>query len=156
MENLVKIIRHSDLSQADLLTIVKLKMQHWHFEESEQIKWIDKNISSCDYHLLITNNESVLIGYLNMVRLNVQNDKNKRYLGIGNVCVNKSYKSLGYGLLLMNIVNIFINQNNFLVILLCKDALSVFYKKAGWYLFEGIPISQNKEYKDLLFSTSRL
>ena len=53
-------------------------------------------------------------------------------IGVGNVCVAKNKRGMNYGALLLHSVNTVIKERDSVGILLCKDALTGFYRKAGW------------------------
>jgi predicted GNAT family N-acyltransferase len=134
----ISFVKHKELSKENLAEIINLKNQHWNYSVEQHKDWIQSNIDDDDYHLLLYNDENNLTAYLNMISILIINESEKytRGLGIGNVCVDKTKKKKGLGLFLMQIANYFINNSEFQGLLLCKESLVPFYKKAGWIVFE--------------------
>lgn len=135
----IHFIKHSDLDTYYLLKIIDLKNQHWDYSTQEHEDWIKNNIAKDDFHLLLTDNNDILLAYLNMTNIEVvQNSQIKiSGFGIGNVCVDKGFNNKGLGLLLMQIANYHIKNLEKQGFLLCKTSLVSFYKKANWQLFDG-------------------
>lgn len=131
----VQFCETQELSERDFRSIIAIKQQHWDYSIDSQIKWFRKNIFDNDFHIIIKQGERI-IAYLNLVNVNVFIDE-KEYLalGVGNVCVDKEYKGLGWGLILIRIVNSLIKRQKRFGLLLCKDNLIGFYSKGDWKLF---------------------
>ena len=129
-----KIVKHSDLSQRDLLRICELKNQHWPYGMESQTQWMQNNLQDADYHLLgLKEDEDRLTAYLTVTELTVERDgKSERMLGLGCVCVDKRIEHGGYGKQLVKAANAFIRSQQCEGILLCKDSLVGFYQKCGW------------------------
>lgn len=156
MQFLTRVTKNSSLTKEELDKLVKLKMQHWNYVASEHVKWLYENVSDDDYHLLIFDEKNTLVAYLNMVHLYIPNEENLSFLGIGNVVVNKSNKRQGYGLLLMTITNFFLKMNKFNGLLLCKESLNEFYKKAGWLLYNGDLLVNGEKFNESVFSNKSI
>ena len=125
-----QIIKHSDISDSLLNEICRLKAVRWNYSIDEHKKWIEKNIQSDDIHLLIFD-ESELVAYMNFVFIEATLNKDKaQFIGIGNVCTNRSGQGLGNKL--MNEANQFIGDNDYRGLLVCKEKLVDFYKRFNW------------------------
>lgn len=135
----ISFIKHSQLDESILLEIINLKNQHWKFSIDQHKQWIKMNLVCEDYHLLLKDDENNLIAYLNLISVKITTEGKKEILalGVGNVCVEITQEKTGMGLLLIHIANYFIKNNNMQGLLLCKESLEGFYKKAGWTTFEG-------------------
>lgn len=126
----LKVIRHSDVSRAELDEIIKIKTTAWPYPEEKQMEWINANLKNSDLHLiLLKNNEAV--AYLNLIDIELEID-NKLFkaFGVGNVCA--AIKGKGYGNKLMNKTNQFIIDKKRVGLLFCKKELVDFYEKVGW------------------------
>jgi predicted GNAT family N-acyltransferase len=127
-------IKNDKISKDLVLDIIKLKNIHWQYTIEQHLDWINKNINPNDIHVIMRHNQE-LVGYLNLVQLNVKiSDSNYDFYGIGNVCVKE--KAKGYGKMLIDGVNEYLMQENFQGILLCKDSLVDFYSKCTWQLMD--------------------
>ena len=135
----IHFIKHSDLEISYLSKIINLKNQHWDYSNQEHEDWIKNNIDKDDFHLLLTDDNDILLAYLNMNNIEVVQNPQIRIsgFGIGNVCVDKDFNNKGLGLLLMQIANYHIKNVEKQGFLLCKTSLVSFYKKANWQLFDG-------------------
>lgn len=129
-KNTFKVIQHQVISQKDLDDIISIKSIAWPFNYEEQLNWITRNISDCDYHLILySNNEPV--GYLNLVNIELFiNQITVNALGVGNVCTKVHAK--GYGKDLLLLLNDFLIQNQKIGLLFCRDNLVNFYAKYEW------------------------
>lgn len=139
--NLLKIIisKHQETELDVIKKIVNLKNQHWLYTVEEHLIWIQNNIQNNDYHIRIENEYDNIVAYLNLVEIFIQfeNQEPQSFLGIGNVCVDKSMEGSGLGLLLMQSTNYFLKQLNKKGSLICKPHLHAFYTKANWIKYEG-------------------
>jgi len=152
----INLIPHNELDDINLDKIVSLKMQHWNYKKEDQIKWIIENLEENDFHLMLKNKNDELIAYLNIVAVRISiGGSVALFSGIGNVCVNSKQSGKGYGILLMNICNLFIKEMERPGVLLCKETLVSFYKKAGWYKYNGNVLLNNKIFSDSVFFTKR-
>lgn len=148
----IRLIRHSELVSEDIERIIKLKIQYWHYTYESHYKWLLNNINDDEFHLLLENYSNNLIGYLNIVKVDVECDNNNiRHAGIGNVCVAKEFTGKGYGLLLMNAANFHINNINEPGMLLCKTNLIAFYIKANWVKYHGEVYLKEKLFNEHIF-----
>lgn len=131
-----KILEHEKLTNSCKEQIAKLKEQHWEYGIQSQLEWMYKNICSKDLHLIGETRDGkngYICAYLNMVHLNIWFDEKLiDCIGIGNVCVNKKYEHLGYGIKLLEQVNKYLRGSEKQGILLCRDLLVRFYKKCDW------------------------
>jgi predicted N-acetyltransferase YhbS len=134
----ILVLKQASLSEEDLISIIKLKMQYWPNPYELQRDWINENLRPDDYNLLLKV-QGQLVGFMNLVLVNAQlaNKCIIQLLGVGNVCVSKEYSGKGIGLLLMQIANYQINSTGYNGVLLCSDKLVNFYFKAGWIKLRG-------------------
>ncbi|MBP2639673.1 MAG: putative acyltransferase [Firmicutes bacterium] len=130
----IRLVKHSELSDALINQVIALKQQHWPYSYESQIDWLNENLSQNDYHLLITDTGGNLIAYMNLVNRRVNNEP---ILGIGNVCVNKDVLDNGVGTLLMHICKYYAKQLSLNLVLLCKQDLVCFYNKCGFLKYEN-------------------
>lgn len=130
----ISFLRHSEINECFTEKIIRLKQQHWTYSNESQIDWINANIKRNDYHILITDTNANILAYMNLVNRKVNNVE---ILGIGNVCVDKNVSGDGVGTLLMNVSKFYARQLSLDLILLCKENLVDFYKKCGFYLYQG-------------------
>jgi hypothetical protein len=138
----IKFIRHADITKELLIQIAVLKKYHWKYALEEHLNWMKENLNLNDIHVVMENDNSELIAYLNLVNISITlNDNENDFLGIGNVCVN--VKNRGYGSMLLKEVNGFIYANNLRGALLCKDVLAPFYQLNDWELVEKSKTSTN-------------
>lgn len=152
----IRLIRHKEITPEDVDKIIKLKSQHWNYSYESQYKWLYENIADNDFHLILENSKHKLIAYLNIVYVDVECDgKSISHLGIGNVCVAKELKGMGYGILLMNIATYYIKLLNKTGILICKENLREFYKKTGWIEFKKNWTIGDITIKGILFISER-
>lgn len=158
IKNITIVVRkHSDVVEVDISRIIALKGQHWKYSVDSQKEWIGNNIHDADYHLWLENETGKILAYLNVVNLKAQtNTIGKAMLGIGNVCVDLKLKRTGLGSLLMSACRYFLGNLGLPSILLCKDYLLDFYKKAGWSEFHGTVTIDNKEYVGCLMTSDDL
>lgn len=129
-----RFIVHEDLTIAEEICIAKLKDQYWKYGLESQIRWMKENIRPDDLHLVgevETNGKIKIQAYSTLSNIQVSIDeKGCEFIGIGNVCVEKSVQHLGIGMQLMDVVGKYLDEKK--GILLCKDALVCFYEKNGW------------------------
>ncbi len=145
-----------EIKNEDLDKIVMLKMQHWIYTKESHLAWIKKNIRGHEHHLMIKNEQDILVAYLNIVNLNIIIDGIiKIYSGVGNVCVDKNYTGYGYGHLVMNSANLYLKRQDHHGVLLCKENLVKFYLKAGWHKYQGQTILNNQPYFDAVLFTHK-
>lgn len=143
-----KVIKNSRLSEEKLKEIVEIKNQSWQYPFESQVKWLKNNLFDNDLHLLMYNGNS-LVGYLDIVEVSVKIGENtEEMLGIGNVCVDKSYLKQGLGKKLVLRANEEIKKKNKKGVLLCQESLVGFYKKCGWSVvrYDTLEIKEEKAY----------
>ena len=133
---MVRILKHNEVDENTLLDIVYLKSLSWNYSIEQHLSWIQQNIRDEDLHFLMYDN-NILVGYLNLVDVFVDNDNDKiPFLGVGNVCTKN--KGKGDGLRLMRETNHFLQENGFKGLLFCKQQLVKFYEKSGWRIIKNI------------------
>jgi len=130
----ISLVKHSEIGDDLIDKIIALKQQHWQYSYRSQIDWINANIGSCDYHLIILDGNSNILAYMNLVNRKVNE---LPILGIGNVCVDKAVLGNGVGTLLMHICKYYSKQLSLDLVLLCKDELGLFYEKCGFYKYQN-------------------
>lgn len=140
----IKFIRHVDISNELLTEIATIKKYHWKYTLEEHLNWMKENLKFNDMHVVMKDENSELIAYLNLVNISITLNENENdFLGIGNVCVN--LKKSGYGSILLKNINDFIRAKNIKGALLCKDSLVPFYQLNDWELVEKSKTSTNLE-----------
>jgi len=128
------LIKHSDISEEELMEICELKAIRWKYTVEQHKKWMSENIQPNDFHVIIKADQQP-IAYTNLVDVDaIINNENINVRGIGNVCTSETGK--GFGNILMEEVNAALTQNQWIGILLCKDDLTTYYKKFHWKLIE--------------------
>ncbi len=134
MKNLnIKLYETDELTDECIKLINGIKNQHWKHTNEEHMKWFVENIRPRDRHLMIYENETKLIAYLDLVRINVNIDKQLYKMhGIGNVCVSKDRGHIGIGTILMLTANIFLKAEKSCGLILCHDKTIKFYERCGW------------------------
>lgn len=153
----VRFINHDKLSQELLKEIIQVKSVAWPYSYSDQCEWINNNLKSSDIHVLLFDEDSVLVAYLNLVEIpfTLNNEKHLGY-GIGNVC--SLVKGRGDGAKLMNVTNNFFIENNRKGILFCKNQLVNFYERHGWKIIpkDSISISDSEEKPNVMIFNSNV
>lgn len=124
------IVKHSDISVADVERAITLKSVAWPYPKASQMQWIKDNMTSKDIHVFLQE-DGEDVAYLNIAMVNALiNGIDTICAGIGNVCSIRK----GCGKELMLRVNDFITSLNLPGILFCKDKLVGFYGKYDWKL----------------------
>ncbi|WHF53059.1 GNAT family N-acetyltransferase [Chryseobacterium gotjawalense] len=142
MKFLTSVIKHSEISEEQLIEICRLKSIRWDYNLDQHKRWMIENIQANDFHILIKDEEKP-IAYTNLVDITaIINDKNIKVRGIGNVCTSETGK--GFGNILMEEVNAVLAQNQWKGILLCKDNLVPYYEKFNWKLINSDKIMTKK------------
>lgn len=140
-------IKHSDLTTYYLEEIVKIKAIAWpNYSYAEHSEWIEANIKNSDIHVLYLH-RNTLLSYLNLI--DIDNDIsvdeiNSFGFGIGNVCARE--RGRGWGKNLVKAVNEYLDRNNKLGLLFCKELLVKFYIDNDWMLINDnkLTLSQIK------------
>lgn len=151
-----KVVKHGNLSMAEGLRIAYLKDQHWPYGLESQILWMKDSIELDDAHLLgeeQDGNNMVLKAYSTLTNLRIEIDEQHiDCIGVGGVCVDKAIQHFGIGRLLMNEARKYINSQNKLGILLCKDMLVPFYEKCDWRLlhYQSASVAGNNYVHDVM------
>lgn len=137
----IKIKQTSELTPDELKAIIRLKQQHWNYDDASQLAWFQKNVTEEDIHLLVLEGQA-LIAYLDAVWVDVKlNGNPMRALGVGNVCVAKSHTNSGVGAMLIAALNFRLKSDDICGFLLCKDPLVGFYQKSNWKLLNAANIT---------------
>lgn len=132
-------IRHEDISDSKLETIIRIKTAAWPYTYEAHYKWISNNLTSSDIHVLLFDGETA-IAYLNLIDIIVEFDSAKMDgWGIGNVCAIE--KGNGWGKEIMLHVNDFLIENNKIGLLFCKNQLIKFYAENNWKLCNSTQLS---------------
>lgn len=127
-----KVVKDSDLSYNDRLSIAKIKDGNWTHGLESQLKWMELNIDSDDRHLMGFD-DSGLVCYASLVNVIVTtDDKQKSCIGLGCVCVSSDKHGTGFGTALVNEAGRLVSEENMTGILLCKESLTDFYLRCGW------------------------
>ena len=149
-------VKHKDCNSDDILSICKLKEQHWDYDIAEQKRWIETNMNNDDVHLLLKN-QNELIGYLSMTKVSLKlDDRVLDVIGIGSVCVKKKLKGEKIGFLIMQLANYYLLQSNSLGALLCKKELKNFYIKCGWEIFSNQVTINDEPFNHLLLFSRKI
>lgn len=124
------IVKHSDVSDADIERAIALKSVAWPYPKASQMQWMKDNLTLDDIHVFLQE-DGRDVAYLNIVMINVIiNGIITNCAGIGNVCSIRK----GCGKELMLRANDYIISLNVPGILFCKDNLVGFYGKYDWKL----------------------
>lgn len=139
---MVRILTHTELNDDDISKIVGIKNISWNYSFKEHVRWMEDNLHDNDIHLMLYNINNELIGYSNLVHINVLIDGKKTpFIGVGNVCTNRSKKGIGSALMAQ--VNKYIHENNHRGLLFCKEPLIVFYEKCNWVIARNVRQENN-------------
>ena len=126
----IHFVTHDQLTEIILLEVIRLKSSAWNYSYEDQVSWINTHIKDSDLHCFLSE-DGVNVGYLNLIETNIiVDDLSYRAYGVGNVC--SIVRKKGYGSILLNYVNDFIVNKEYIGVLLCKPELSHFYNKSGW------------------------
>lgn len=127
----IKLIKHKDINSETLLDIIKVKSIAWPYPLNKQIEWIENNLKDDDIHVLLTDDKSKTVAYLNIVKTSISiDDEIHKCWGVGNVCSIK--KGSGFGKEILNLVNEWITKSNCIGLLFCKEELIPYYEKTNW------------------------
>lgn len=129
----IEFITHQDIKKKDLAQVVDIKAKVWPYSIDKQYEWIADNINKRDIHVLLREEEGLILAYLNLIEifLNINNQKYNGF-GIGNVC--SVIQGMGYGKKLITTVNEYLLKQNKIGLLFCKDKVLDFYQKLDWKL----------------------
>ena len=131
----LEIIKHSDISQEDLLRVIDIKNAAWPYPIESQRKWIAENQSSEDLHVILKDDNDDL-AYMDLCPVNAEVDGHQMsFMGIGNVC--SKTKGKGHGGVLVTRVNKYLEDNNLKGMLFCKDHVMRFYAHYGWQVISS-------------------
>lgn len=129
---IIKLVKNIDLDNNLQSKIIALKSQHWPYDTQSQKQWMKNNLNDDDIHVCVISNMDI-IAYLNLVNL-VATTENMDFnlMGIGNVCVDLKHQKMGWGNLLLCIVNILLKEYKKTGILFCRQELVQFYQRNNW------------------------
>lgn len=128
-----KYIFHKDITENELLEVIKLKSIAWPYSLENQLQWIKGNIKDDDVHVLLLDENNTVKAYLNMIAIVFKiNGKINSGFGIGNVCALE--KGKGWGKQLIKFTNTYLKNNNKIGLLFCKSQLVKFYSDNNWKL----------------------
>lgn len=134
----IQFVKHVDCSDELLNRICLLKQQHWNYSMDMQQEWIRKNIGPDDMHVVIFDSNK-LLAYSNLIYVTSWvNTEKRRFIGVGNVCVDGQFQHLKLGYLLMASIRYYSTKINCPGILFCKNSLVRFYEKCGWIKYHGV------------------
>lgn len=127
------ILIHHDQITLDLLDeIIKVKSAAWPYNYEEQLNWMNTNLKNSSIHVILLANKNI-VAYLNLIEIELIIDSNYSWgYGIGNVCALK--KGKGWGKELISRVNVYLEKNDKIGLLFCKNKLINFYRDNGWFL----------------------
>lgn len=150
----VRYIKHAECSFNLLQKIGSLKKQYWNYPIKNQIEWLNNNIRTEDTHLCLLE-KGKLIAYTTIVQVvyKLNDGKDRNALGIGSVCVDKSFINKQFGFLIVQLATFYIRQQSVLGLLLCKKELVSFYEKCNWIKYDGNLFIEGFDEKCSLLST---
>lgn len=126
------VIKHENLTDADLNEIVRLKQQHWDYSAESQKQWIQSCLKPDDLHLLLKmDNQNVAYLSINVINMIIDGQAMVGK-GLGNVCVDKAFQGQGLGKKIVEKANEIIKANGDTGVLLCHTHLIPFYERCGW------------------------
>ena len=126
----LQIIKHSVILFSDVLRAISVKSVAWPHPIESQVKWIIDNMNPEDMHVFLTE-EGKDVAYMTLSPVKgILNGKESTFLGIG--CVCSAVNGMGYGNLLMQEVNCYLEKNNFKGLLFCREGVIKFYQKNNW------------------------
>lgn len=128
----LQIIKHNDILFRDVLRAIAVKSVAWPHPIESQLKWIVDYMKPEDMHVFLTDEEKD-VAYMTLTPVKgVLNGHEATFLGIGCVCT--AVKGMGYGNLLMQEMNCYLEKNNNKGLLFCREAVIKFYQKNNWQL----------------------
>lgn len=143
-----KYIFHKDITENELLEVIKIKSIAWPYSLENQLQWIKDNIEDDDIHVLLMDEKNDVKAYLNMIAIVFKiNGKINSGFGIGNVCALE--KGKGWGKELIISVNSYLKDNGQIGILFCKQVLVKFYSENDWNLIENEKIILKKAFENI-------
>jgi Acetyltransferase (GNAT) domain len=139
----IKNIEHKLLKSKDLTAICEIKSFAWSYNIESQKLWISQNLKDNDIHFLLFDSDE-LVAYMNLVKVEVIIDSvYVPIYGIGNVC--SKIKGRGYGGILMTKIGEYLNENQLIGLLFCKNLLKDFYLRYDWILIDKIKVDISYE-----------
>lgn len=121
-------IKHSEISQSDLVRAITVKSAAWPYPMESQLAWMKDNLLPIDTHVFLQE-DGCDVAYLNIAMVHVNIDGiDTLCAGIGNVCSTRT----GGGKNLILRTNELITEKNIPGILFCRDKLVGFYSKYNW------------------------
>lgn len=146
----LEIIKHSDISQEDLLRVIDIKNTAWPHPIESQLNWIANNQSCEDLHVILKDGNEDL-AYMDLCPVKaVVDDHQMCFMGLGNVC--SKTKGLGHGGMLVNLVNKHLVDNNLQGMLFCMDRVVRFYALYGWQVISSDKVTIEGEGHDGVYT----
>ena len=131
----LQIVNHKDILFRDILRAVAIKSVAWPYPVESQVKWIIENIKPEDKHVFLTDDGNDE-GYMTLSPVNGHiNGELVNFYGVGCVCSAKPGQ--GYGKVLVESVNEYLNNNQCRGLLFCKQNLIDFYRRFDWVLVQS-------------------
>lgn len=129
-----QVVNHKDILFKDILRAIAIKSVAWPYPIESQVKWIIENMRSEDKHVFLTDDgKDEAYMTLSPVEGHI-NGELVSFYGVGCVCSSNPGK--GYGKLLMESVNDYLNYNQCRGLLFCKKNLISFYGRYNWMLVQ--------------------
>ena len=152
----IRFLHNLEITERDIKEIIKIKQSYWKYAFEEHKRWMRENLNDEDYHLLVMNGND-LIGYLNIVQLDIliDGEKTSAY-GIGNVCIYDQYSKQGVGTLMLHVLNFYLNKQTYPSMLLCKEQLVKFYSASGWMIYQGNVRLEGHDFTDVLMTNKKI
>ncbi|WP_445720475.1 hypothetical protein, partial [Flavobacterium sp.] len=149
----IRFIIHKDITENELLNVIKIKSKVWPYSLDNQLIWIKENIKDDDIHVLLSDENNIFKAYLNLIEIVLEFNKELiSGFGIGNVCALE--KGKGWGKKLMKLTNSYLEINKKMGLLFCKSNLIKFYTDSNWELVpkKKIKISYYNETYVMVFN----
>ena len=126
----LEIIKHSDISQEELLRVIAIKNAAWPHPLESQLNWIEENQRPDDLHVILKEGADDY-AYMDLCPVTANVDgQNVAFMGVGNVCAKT--KGQGHGGILISRVNDYLKENNLRGLLFCKEHVIGFYNHYDW------------------------
>ena len=132
---ITKILKTKQLNKNLIKKICLLKNQEWKYGLNSNINWFKYNVYDDDLNFLIFYNSN-LIAYNCLRKRNFYDPsrriKKKKIFIFDSFIVNKNFRNKGIAKKLLSYNNLYLEKNNLISFLLCKNNMKYFYKKLGW------------------------
>lgn len=151
----IRAIPHSQVTKEQLDQIIQIKSIAWPYPYEAQQNWIKKNLKESDIHVLLQNEQNESVAYLNLIPIVLKLDGAPiSAFGIGNVCALETGK--GWGRVLIDKINEFLEINHAIGLLFCKESLVRFYSESHWTVLapEKLDFKHAMEVKTMMFDST--